>query len=72
MINRAPLVAQLVKNPPANTGDIRDMGSIPGSGRCSGGGYGNPPKYFCLENLIDIGAWQTTVQRVAQGWTLLK
>ena len=48
------------------------MGSIPGSGRCSGGGHGNPPKYSCLENLIDIGAWKATVQRVVQGWTLFK
>ena len=66
MIKRAPLVAQLVKNPPANTGDIRDMGSISGLGRCSGGGHDNPPKYSCLENLIDIGSWQATVQKVAQ------
>ena len=37
-------------HPPANTGDIRDGGSIPGSGRSSGGGHGNPPQYSCLEN----------------------
>ena len=40
----------VVKNPPANAGDVRDAGSIPGSGRSSGGGHGNPPQYSCLEN----------------------
>ena len=40
----------VVKNPPANTGDIRHMGSIPGSGRSPGGGNGNPLQYSCLEN----------------------
>ena len=40
----------VVKNPSANAGDIRDMGSIPGSGRSPGGGHGNPLQYFCLEN----------------------
>ena len=38
------------KDPPANTGDVRDAGSIPGSGRSPGGGYGNPLQYSCLEN----------------------
>ena len=51
----------VVKNPPANAGDIRDVGSIPGSGRISGGGHGNPLQYSCLENshgqrsLVDYG-----------------
>ena len=40
----------MVKNPPAKAGDIRDACSIPGSGRSSGGGHGNPPQYSCLEN----------------------
>ena len=40
----------IVKNPPANAGDIRDMGSIPGSGRSPGGGKDNPLQYSCLEN----------------------
>ena len=40
----------VVKNPPANTGDIRHMGSIPGSGRSPGGGNDNPLQYSCLEN----------------------
>ena len=43
-------MAQLVKNPPANAGDTRDVGSIPGSGRSLGGGHGNPLQYSCLEN----------------------
>ena len=42
----------VVKNPPANAGEIRDMGSIPGSGRSTGGGHGNPLQYSCLENPI--------------------
>ena len=40
----------MVKNPPTNAGDIRDMGSIPGSGRSPGGGHGNPLQYSCLDN----------------------
>ena len=47
---RASWVAQVGKNPPANEGDVRDAGSIPGSGRAPGGGHGNPPQYSCLEN----------------------
>ena len=43
-------IALVVKNPPANAGDIRDVGSIPGSGISPGGGHGNPLPYFCLEN----------------------
>ena len=41
----------MVKNTPANAGDVRDVGSIPGSGRSPGGGHCNPLRYFCLENL---------------------
>ena len=47
----------VVKNPPANAGDIRDAGSIPGSGRSPGEGNGNLLQYSCLENLMDSGAW---------------
>ena len=43
----------MVKNLPANTGNIRDVGSIPGSGRSPGGGYGNPLQHSCLENPMD-------------------
>ena len=59
---RASQFAIVVKNPPANAGDIRDTGLIPGSGRSSGGGDGNPLEYSCLENLMDREAWQATVQ----------
>ena len=59
-----------VKNPPANAGDVRDVGSIPGSGRSPGGEHGNPLQYSCLENPMDSGAWRDIVHRVAQSWTL--
>ena len=62
----------VVKNPPAKTGDIRYLHSIPGSGQSSGGGHGNPPQYSCLKNPMDKGAWQPTVHKVAQSWTQLK
>ena len=52
------LVAQTVKSPPANAGDL---GLIPGSGRSPGGGNGNPSQYSCLENPMDRGAWRATV-----------
>ena len=51
----------MVKNPPANAGDARDMGPIHGSGRFPGEGNGNSLQYFCLGNPMDKGAWQTTV-----------
>ena len=56
-------VALVVKNLPANAGDIRDMGSIPGSGRSPGGGFDNPLHYSCLETPLDRGAWLVTVHR---------
>ena len=49
------------KNPPASARDVRDEGSIPGSGRSSGEENGNPPQYSCLGNLMDREAWQATV-----------
>ena len=49
----ASQVALVVKNPTANTGDLRDMGSIPGSERFPGGGHGNSLQYSCLEKLMD-------------------
>ena len=49
----ASQVALVVKNPPANAGDAKDTGLIPGSGRSFGGGYGNPLQYSCLENPMD-------------------
>ena len=56
----------VIKNLPANTGDARDTGLISGSGRSPGGGNSNPLQYSCLRNLIDRGAWQTTVHVVAK------
>ena len=51
----------MVKNPPANAGDVGDPGSVPGLGRFPGGGNGNPLQYACLENSMDRGVWRTTV-----------
>ena len=62
----------MVKNPPANAGDKRDVGSIPGLGRSPGGGHGNPLQDSCLENPMDRGAWWATAYRVAESWTQLK
>ena len=56
----------MVKNLPANEGDVRDTVSIPGSGRSLDEGMGNPLQYPCLENSMDRGAWQATVHRVAK------
>ena len=57
------------KNLPASGGDIRDVGSIPGSGRSPEGGQSNPLQNSCLENAMDRGVWQATVHRVAQSQT---
>ena len=62
----------MVKNPPANAGDIRDTGLNPGYGRFPGGGHGNPLQFSCLENPMDGGAWWATVHRVTKSWTQLK
>ena len=62
----------MVKNPPANTRDIRKAGPIPGWGRSPGGGSGNKGQYSCLENPMDRGAWQATVHRVTKSQTQLK
>ena len=64
--------ALVVKKPPASAGDIRDAGLIPGLGRSSGGGNGNPLQHSCLENPTDRGAWRATAHRVAQSQTRLK
>ena len=68
----ASQVVLVVKNPPANARDIRDTGSIPASGRSTGGGHGNPLEYFCLENPMDRGACWATVHRVVKSQTRLK
>ena len=62
----------MVKNPPADTGDVRDVSSIPGSGRSPGGEHSNPLQYSCLENPMDREAWQATAHGVAKSQTRLK
>ena len=57
---------QMVKNLPADAGDPRDMGSIPGSGKSPGVGNGNPLQYSYLENSMDRGAWWAIVLGVAK------
>ena len=59
----------MVNNPPANAGDIRVVGSVPGSGRSLGGGHGHPLQYSCLENPMDRGAWQAIVHGVTKSRT---
>ena len=54
----------MVKNPPANSGDVRDTGLIPGSGRCPGEENGNPLQYSCLDNPLDRGPWWAIVHGV--------
>ena len=65
-------MALVVKNLPASVGDIKDVGSIPGSERSPGGGHGNPFQYSCLENPMDREAWWAAVYGVAQSRTQLK
>jgi len=65
-------VALVVKNPSADAGGIRAVGSIPGSGRSPGEGNGNPFQYSYLENPMDRGAWWATVHGVKKSWTGLK
>ena len=68
----ASQVVLVLKNLPANAGDIRDTGSIPGLGRFPGGGQGNPLQYPCRENPMGRGAWGATVYRVAKSQIPLK
>ena len=56
----------MVKDLPANAGDVKDAGSIPGSGRSPGGKKGNPLQYSCLKNLMDRGAWHATIHGVTK------
>ena len=56
----------MVKNLPANAGDLRDVCSISGSERSPKGGHGNPLQCSCLENPMDRGAWRATVHGVAE------
>ena len=62
----------VVKNPPANAGDIRDVDSIPATGKSPGGGPGNPLQYSCLENPMDREAWKAVVHTVTKSWTRLR
>ena len=57
----------MVKNPSANAGDV---GSVPGLGRSPGRGNGNPLQYSCLRNLMDGGAWKSTVKGLQKNQTL--
>ena len=68
----ASQVAPVVKNLLANAGDVRDVGSIPGSGTSPGEGHGNPLQCSCLENPMDRGAWRATVHGVTKSQALLK
>ena len=65
-------MALVVKNLLAHAGDIKNTGSIPGSGRSPGGVLGNPLQYSCLENPVNRGVWRATVHRVAESQTRLK
>ena len=65
-------MALVVENPPANAGDIKDAGLVPGLGGSPGEEDGNPLQYSCLENPMDGGAWRATVHRVAKSQTHLK
>ena len=67
----ASQVALVVKNLPANAGDVKDMGSIPELGRSPGGGNGSPLQYSCLKSPRDRGACQATVYGVTKGQTQL-
>ena len=56
----------MVKNLPANAGDKRDLGLIPGLGKSPGEGSGNPLQYSCVENPMHSGTWWATVHEVAK------
>ena len=62
----------VVKNLPANAGDVRDLGSVSEMGRAPGGREGNPLQYSCLGNPMDRGVWWAAVCGVTQSWTWLK
>ena len=60
---------RVVKNPPANSGDAGDPGSVPQLGRSPGGGNGKSLQYSCLEKPMDRGAWQATAHGVTKRQT---
>ena len=61
----------VIKNLPANAEATGDVGSVPGLGRSSGEGNGNPLQYSCLRSSTDRGAWQATLHGVTKSWTRL-
>ena len=61
-----------VKKLPGSAGDVKDAGSIPGSGRFPEEGNDYPLQYSCLENSMDRGAWQATVHGAAKSWRRLR
>ena len=65
----ASRVVLMVKNPPANAGDIRNAGFHPWFRRCPGGGHGNPLQNSCLKNPMDKGTWWAIIHRVAKSQT---
>ena len=69
---RVSQVVLVVKNLPANAGDLRDTSLISGLGRSLGGGHGNPLQYPCLENPVDRGGWRSTVMGSQKSRTQLK
>ena len=72
VIKGASQVVLVVKNLPVTIGDVSDVGLISGLGRSPGEGNSNPLQYSCLENPMDGGDWQATVQGIAKRWTRLK
>ena len=72
IVSFASQVALVVKNPPANAGNIRDEGSTPGSERYPGGRHRNPLQYSSLEDSMDRGACWATVHKITESWTQLK
>ena len=62
----------MIRNPPANAGDIRDVALVLGWGRSPGVGHGNPLQYSCLRNPMDRGVWRAIVQRVTKSQIGLK
>ena len=69
---QASQVALVVKNPPANAGDITRHGFDPWVGKIPSRGHPNPLQYSCLENILDTGAWWTVIHRLAKSWTQIK
>ena len=69
LLEWASQVALVVKNSPVSAGAVTDVSSIPGSGRSSEGGQGNPLQYSCLENFLDRRCWWATVHRVTKSQT---